>query len=80
MYSVAYGMEWLHRLGGPKPMVTRVEVLKVTRPHSFRIDKARAHLGYEPRIKSREGLLDCVPYARSYLASRGQPVSQPSPG
>jgi len=80
MYSVAYGMEWLHRLGGPKPMVTRVEVLKVTRPHSFRIDKARAQLGYEPKIKSREGLLDCVPYAQSYLTSRSQSRSQTAPG
>lgn len=76
MYGLAYGMEWAHRLGGPKPMVTRVEVLKVTRPHSFRIDKARQHLGYEPRIKSREGLLDCVPYAQAYLASRAKGATQ----
>ncbi len=79
MYGVAYGMEWSHRLGGPKPMVTRIEVLKVTRSHSFRIDKAREHLGYEPRIKSREGLLGCVDYARQYLAARGALSSQTSP-
>ncbi len=71
MYGLAYSMEWTHRLGGPKPMVTRIEVLKITRSHSFRIDKARQHLGYEPRIKSREGLLGCVEYARSYLDARG---------
>jgi 3beta-hydroxy-delta5-steroid dehydrogenase/steroid delta-isomerase len=72
MYGLAYGLEWLHRLGGPHPLVTRVEVLKVTRAHSFRIDKAREHLGYEPRIKSAEGLLACVPYARAFLAQRGR--------
>jgi len=80
MYLVAYGMEWSHRLGGPKPIVTRIEVLKVTRSHSFRIDKARAHLGYEPRIKSREGLLGCEAYARQFLAARGHVSSQTSPG
>lgn len=80
MYVVAYGLEWSHRLGGPKPMVTRIEVLKITRSHSFRIDKARMHLGYEPRIKSREGLLECVAYARQYLAARGHVSSQTSPG
>ena len=80
MYGVAYGMEWAHRLGGPKPMVTRIEVLKVTRSHSFRIDKAREHLGYEPRIKSREGLLACVSYAQSYLDARRPLSSQTSRG
>jgi len=80
MYYLAYAMEWSHRLGGPKPMVTRIEVLKITRSHSFRIDKARAHLGYEPLIKSREGLLACVPYARQYLAAHGHVSSQTSPG
>ena len=35
--------EWLERLTGIPAPLTRVEVLKVTRSHSFRIDKARAH-------------------------------------
>jgi 3beta-hydroxy-delta5-steroid dehydrogenase/steroid delta-isomerase len=70
MYGLAYGLEWLHRLGGPAPAFTRLEVLKVTRRHSFRIDKAREQLGYEPRIKSREGLPDCIPYARRYIAQK----------
>jgi 3beta-hydroxy-delta5-steroid dehydrogenase/steroid delta-isomerase len=70
MYGLAYGLEWVHRLGGPKPLITRIEVLKVVRPHSFRLDKARAHLGYEPLIQSREGLLECVDYARAFIAAR----------
>jgi 3beta-hydroxy-delta5-steroid dehydrogenase/steroid delta-isomerase len=70
MYGFAYVCEWLARLSGQPPMLTRVEILKITRTHSFRIDKARAHLGYEPRIKSAEGLMGCLPYAREYLEKR----------
>jgi 3beta-hydroxy-delta5-steroid dehydrogenase/steroid delta-isomerase len=70
LYTVGYGLEWLARAGGPEPMLTRIEVLKVSRPHAFRIDKARALLGYTPRIKRIEGLRACVPYARAYVARR----------
>jgi 3beta-hydroxy-Delta5-steroid dehydrogenase / steroid Delta-isomerase len=69
-YRVAHACEWLERLAGVKPLLTRAEVLKVTRAHSFRIDKARAQLGYSPRVKRHEGLLACVPYARAYLARK----------
>lgn len=68
MYPVAWGLEWLHRLGGPRPLLTRIEVLKVSRSHTFRIDKARRDLGYEPRRKRDEGLRECVPYARRFVA------------
>jgi 3beta-hydroxy-delta5-steroid dehydrogenase/steroid delta-isomerase len=70
MYALGYVSEWLARFGGPKPLVTRIEVLKVTREHSFRLDKAREHLGYEPLIKSDEGLRACAPWAREYIAKR----------
>ncbi len=79
VYGLAYGMEWAHRVGGPRPVLTRVEVHKISRSHCFRIDKARTHLGYEARIKSGEGLLGCVPYARKYLAEHGGATSQMSP-
>lgn len=69
-YRAGHACEWLERLAGVKPLLTRAEVLKVTRAHSFRIDKARAQLGYSPRVKRREGLLACVPYARAYLARK----------
>lgn len=74
MYGLGYALEWLHRVGGPRPLVTRIEVLKVTRAHSFKIDKAKEHLGYEPRIRSGEGLLACVPFARAYLAAKKGPA------
>ncbi|MFT3928286.1 MAG: NAD-dependent epimerase/dehydratase family protein [Myxococcales bacterium] len=70
MYGLGYACEWAARWGKKAPLLTRVEVLKVTRRHSFRIDKAREHLGYTPRIQSREGLLECLPYAREYLAKK----------
>jgi 3beta-hydroxy-delta5-steroid dehydrogenase/steroid delta-isomerase len=76
MYGLAYGMEWADRLFGTPALVTRLEVLKVTRTHTFRIDKARADLGYEPRIKRDSGLLDCVPFAKELIAQRkGRPIS-----
>ena len=68
MHAVGWMMEWLYRFGGPRPAITRSLLVKSTRTHTFKIDKARQQLGYEPRIKSREGLLACVPYAESYLA------------
>jgi 3beta-hydroxy-delta5-steroid dehydrogenase/steroid delta-isomerase len=70
MYGVAHACEWLERLAGVQPLLTRVEVLKVTRPHSFSIEKARVQLGYQPRVQRRQGLLECVPYAREYLARK----------
>jgi len=70
MYGLGYACEWAARLGAPAPLLTRVEVLKVTRRHSFRIDKAREHLGYVPHIRSREGLIACLPYAREYIANK----------
>lgn len=70
MYGLGYACEWVSRFGAKAPFLTRVEVLKVTRSHSFRIDKAREHLGYVPLIQRREGLRACLPYARAYLAQR----------
>lgn len=69
-YGIGYAAEWLERLTGIAPPLTRVEVLKVTRSHSFRIDKAREELGYVPRVTRAFGLPACAPYARAYLARR----------
>jgi 3beta-hydroxy-delta5-steroid dehydrogenase/steroid delta-isomerase len=70
MYALAYGMEWASRLSGKPALVTRLEVLKVTRTHTFRIAKARAHLGYEPLIKRADGLLACLPFAQELVAKQ----------
>lgn len=55
-YGFAYLGELLHYLGGPFPMLTRRGVLAVTQDASFRIDKARADLGYAPRTTAAQGL------------------------
>lgn len=55
-YAIAYASEVAHYFGGPYPTVTRRDVLAICNDASFRVDKARAHLGYEPRISAAEGL------------------------
>ena len=55
-YAFAYLGEVAHYFGGPFPMLTRRGVRSVCRDASFRIDKARAHLGYEPRTGAAEGI------------------------
>lgn len=55
-YGFAYLGELIHYFGGPFPMLTRRGVLAVTKDASFRIDKARADLGYAPRTSSARGL------------------------
>ncbi|MDH3200830.1 MAG: NAD-dependent epimerase/dehydratase family protein [Myxococcales bacterium] len=64
-YAIAYVSELAHYLGGPFPGLTRRGVLAVSRDASFRIDKARAHLGYEPRTSAAEGLPDLMSELRT---------------
>jgi nucleoside-diphosphate-sugar epimerase len=64
-YAFAYLSEVLHYLGGPFPALTRRSVLSVSKDASFRIDKARAHLGYEPRTSAAEGLPELMPDFRA---------------
>ncbi len=68
MVAAAWLMEWLHLLGGPRPMITRLEVHNMTTSFTFRCDKARRELGYEPLIGQAEGMKHCVPYCRELLA------------
>jgi 3beta-hydroxy-delta5-steroid dehydrogenase/steroid delta-isomerase len=75
MYALGYVSEWAARLGGWSPVFTRAGVLKATRAHWFRIDKARADLGYEPLVKSDEGLRRCAPEARAYLSAKRSSVA-----
>ena len=55
-YAIAYLGEIAHYFGGPFPTVTRRGVLSICCDASFRVDKARAHLGYEPRTSAAEGI------------------------
>jgi 3beta-hydroxy-delta5-steroid dehydrogenase/steroid delta-isomerase len=64
LYFAAWLLEWLHFLGGPEPGLTRRGILNLSRDGSFRIDKARAQLGYVPRVRAAEGLPAILPDAR----------------
>lgn len=56
IYGVAWALELSHLLGAPEPPVTRGGVIKLIRPSGFLIERARADLGYEPRVRQAEGL------------------------
>lgn len=45
---------------GRAPYVSRYSISMVTRPVVFRIDKARSHFGWSPRIKVVEGLREAA--------------------
>lgn len=69
MYGVGHAAEWLHFLFGIEPMLTRMAVLKITRTHSFRIEKARSELGYVPRVTLANGGIEaCLPQCRELVA------------
>lgn len=58
--AIGYAGEVAHKLGAPTPTLTRRAVRNLTEGATFRIDRARADLGYEPRY-GREHLVDLLP-------------------
>jgi 3beta-hydroxy-delta5-steroid dehydrogenase/steroid delta-isomerase len=66
MYAAAHAAEWFHRLGGPRPFMTRLEIHNLTTSFTFRTDRARRELGYRPLI-GNAGLEACLPYCREVL-------------
>lgn len=70
MYGLAFIMEGLHRIGGPRPFMTRLEVHNLTTSFTFRCDRARRELGYAPSIGRDEGMKRCVEYYRKKTAGR----------
>jgi 3beta-hydroxy-delta5-steroid dehydrogenase/steroid delta-isomerase len=70
MYGLAFLMEWLHRFGGPKPFMTRLEVHNLTSSFTFRCDKARRDLGYNPKFGRNEGMKQCLEYYRDSPISK----------
>ncbi len=67
VYFLGYLAEIAHFFGGPEPTICRTSVLKITRSHSFKTDKARRDLGYAPLIGQEEGLKEIVPAAKKML-------------
>ena len=64
-YAVAYLGEVAHYFGGPLLTITRRGVLSLCETASFRINKARAHLGYEPRTTAAEGIPELMDELRA---------------
>lgn len=69
LYYLGWLGEWLHALGGPRPMMSRLEVHNLTSSFTFRTDKARRDLGYRPLIGRDEGMRECLASCRAQLAS-----------
>ena len=67
MKAVSRGMELAHFLGGPEPSLTYRGIRNLTESSSFRIDKARRDLGYEPRYQRSNGFAELLPLARDFI-------------
>lgn len=67
MREVARGLEFIHFMGGPEPTLTRRGIRNMLESSSFRIDKARRDLGYEPRYNRENGIPELLPIARDYV-------------
>lgn len=75
MYGIAFIMEWIHRFGGPKPFMTRLEVHNLTSSFTFRCDRARRDLGYRPTIGRDGGMEQIIEH---YRGTRSCPGKDPS--
>lgn len=71
LYRAAHAMEIVHRLGGPSPAMTRLEVHNMTTSFTFSCARARRELGYEPLVGRDGGMGECVEYCRELLARHG---------
>ncbi len=67
MQAAAWFMELSHYLGGPEPLLSVRAVRNLIESSSFRIDKARRELGYQPRYGRDSGLAELLPPARAYV-------------
>ncbi len=73
MLGVASVWEFLHwAIRIPPPMLTPLEVRKITVSHYNRIDKARRDFGWVPKVGVEEAMERCLKYCRSLLAERQQ--------
>jgi len=75
MRGVGRGLEVIHYLGGPEPTLTRRAMRNLTESSSFRVDKARKMIGYEPRYHRANGIPELLPAARDYLKTAGRELT-----
>jgi len=67
MYAVAWVSEMIHKFGGPRPVMSRLEVHNVTTTFTFRTDRARSELGYRPLVGQAEGMKELLPWCREIM-------------
>jgi len=72
LYKVAHALEWVHRFGGPRPFMTRLEIHNLTTTFTFRTDKARRELGYRPLVQHAAGMAECLTYYRELAAKESR--------
>jgi nucleoside-diphosphate-sugar epimerase len=71
MLAIASVWEFLHwAIRIPPPMLTPLEVRKITISHYNRIDKARRDFGWVPKVGTQEAMERCVEHCRRLLAQR----------
>lgn len=71
MLAVANVWEFLHwAIRIPPPVLTPLEVRKITVSHYNRIDKARRDFGWVPKVSVEEATERCLEYCRGLLAER----------
>lgn len=70
MYGVGWASEVAHRFGGPTPTLTRIGVVKLIQGSSFRCDRARKDLGYEPLYTRDSGVAAHLEDYRLTLAAQ----------
>ncbi len=62
MKPVASLLEVAHALGAPYPVITSMEIDKVTASHYFRCERAERDFGWRPRVSMEEAMRRCEPY------------------
>ncbi len=68
VYFAAWVMEWIFRLGGPEPVMTRLEIHNLITNFWFVTDRARRDLGYVPLKQRDSGMEECLASCRRALA------------
>jgi 3beta-hydroxy-delta5-steroid dehydrogenase/steroid delta-isomerase len=77
LYGTMSAWEFLHwAIKIPPPLLTRLEVRKITVSHYSRIEKAKRDFGWTPKVSVEEARAKCVEYCKELLEKR-QSVDRP---
>jgi len=80
LYAVMLVWEFLHWAAKiPPPLLTALEVRKITISHYSRIEKAQRDFGWTPKVSAEEAQAKCIAYCKELLAKR-ESVERPHGG